>query len=214
MQAEHSHPHPSPALSARDLEFAWPDGATLWTGLNLDIPPGVSLIQGAEGSGKTTLLKLLSGDLSPRQGHITIGDVALATQARTYRQQVFRTDPRGEMLDSVTPSDWFAAMGQQFPGFRPAALPDLVEGFSLGTHVQKPMYMLSTGSRRKVWLCAALAAGTAVTLLDEPFAALDMTSIRFLKQCLRDAARHPTRAWVLADHEAPEGLALACVVQV
>lgn len=212
MHAEHS-PHPSPALSARGLEFAWPGGAPLWTGLNLDIPPGVSLVQGDEGRGKTTLMKLLSGDLLPRQGSLTIGDASLATQPQTYRQRVFRTDPRGEMPDSVTPSDWFDAASRQFPDFRPAALPDLVDGFSLGAHLHKPLYMLSTGSRRKVWLCAALAAGTAVTLLDEPFAALDMPSIRFLKQCLQDATQHPTRAWVLADHEAPEGLALACVIQ-
>lgn len=205
---------PPPALSARDLEFAWPDGVALWTGLNLEIPPGVSLVQGAEGSGKTTLLKLLSGDLSPRQGSITIGDVSLAAQPQRYRQQVFRTDPRGAALEGFTPTAWFDAMNRKLPNFRPAALPDLVEGFSLSPHVHKPMYMLSTGSQRKVWLCAALAAGTAVTLLDEPFAALDMRSIRFLKQCLGDAAQHPTRAWVLADHEAPEGLALACVIQV
>ena len=84
-------------------------------------------------------------------------------------------------------------------------MPDLVEGFALGPHVHKPLYMLSTGSRRKVWLTAALAAGTALTLLDEPFAALDMPSVRFLREALNDASRHASRAWVLADHEAPKG---------
>ncbi|MGS5086882.1 ABC transporter ATP-binding protein [Hydrogenophaga sp. A37] len=187
---------------------------TLWTRLSLDIPPGVSLIQGAEGSGKSSLLKLLAGDLSPRQGSLTIGDVSLVAQPQTYRQQVFRTDPRGAALDGFTPSTWFDAMSRRYPDFRLAALPDLVEGFSLNPHLHKSMYMLSTGSQRKVWLCAAFAACTAVTLLDEPFAALDMPSIRFLKQCLQDAAQHPTRAWVLADHEAPEGLAIACTIQV
>jgi ABC-type multidrug transport system ATPase subunit len=206
--------HPPPVLSARDLEFAWPDGIPLWPILNLDIPPGVSLVQGAEGSGKTTLLKLLSGDLSPRNGRITIGDASLDAQPQTYRQRVFRTDPRSAALDGFTPNAWFDAMSRRYPDFRLAALPDLVEGFSLNAHVHKPMYMLSTGSQRKVWLCAALAAGTAVTLLDEPFAALDMRSIHFLKQCLQDAAQHPMRAWVLADHEAPEGLAMACTIQV
>ena len=213
MQTDTLPSHPPAVLSARDLEFAWADGMPLWTGLNLDIPPGLSLVQGAEGSGKTTLLKLLSGDLHPRQGHLTVKGVVLATQSKTYRQQVFRTDPRSAALDGFTPETWFDAMSRQFPDFRLAALPDLVEGFSLSAHVHKPMYMLSTGSQRKVWLCAALAAGTAVTLLDEPFAALDMPSIRYLKQCLRDAAQHPTRAWVLADHEAPEGLALASVIR-
>lgn len=201
-------------LTARGLRHAWPDAPPLFDGLDLDLPSGVSLLQGAEGCGKTTLFKLLSGDLLPSQGALSIGGVALARQPERYRQRVFRTDPRSAAMEGFTPTTWFDAMARRYPDFRGEALPDLIEGFSLDPHIHKPMYMLSTGSQRKVWLCAALAAGTPVTLLDEPFAALDMPSIRFLTQCLRDAASHPTRAWLLADHDAPEGLALASVIDL
>ncbi|MCY1378594.1 hypothetical protein D9M69_662440 [compost metagenome] len=85
-------------------------------------------------------------------------------------------------------------------------------GFALQPHLDKPLYMLSAGSRRKVWLCAAFAAGTALTLIDQPFAALDAPSIRFLLELLQDAADHPSRAWVLADYLAPEGVPLARVL--
>ncbi|MDP1687921.1 MAG: ABC transporter, partial [Hydrogenophaga sp.] len=64
------------------------------------------------------------------------------------------------------------------------------------------------GSKRKVWLCAAFAAGTPLTLIDEPFAALDTASIRFLRGLLEEASSHHDRAWVLADHTPPEGLVL------
>ena len=70
------------------------------------------------------------------------------------------------------------------------------------------MYMLSAGSRRKVWLSAAFAAGATLTLIDEPFAALDMSSIRFLRSLLEEASQHTDRAWLLADHVPPEGLEL------
>ena len=69
--------------------------------------------------------------------------------------------------------------------------------------------MLSTGSKRKVWLAAACASGAPLTLLDEPFAALDKTSIRCLLGVLGDAAAQPQRAWVLADYVAPPGVPLA-----
>jgi energy-coupling factor transporter ATP-binding protein EcfA2 len=82
----------------------------------------------------------------------------------------------------------------------------LVEGLSLGEHQHKPLYMLSTGSKRKVWLAAAFAAGAPVTLLDVPFASLDKASIRFVTEQLCQQAKVATRAWVFADYEAPSGL--------
>jgi hypothetical protein len=35
----------------------------------------------------------------------------------------------------------------------------MVEGFALTPHLDKPVHMLSTGSKRKVWFGAALASG-------------------------------------------------------
>ena len=58
-----------------------------------------------------------------------------------------------------------------------AVLQHLIQAFELTPHLEKPLYMLSTGSKRKVWLAAAFASGAAVTLLDQPFAALDKASV-------------------------------------
>jgi len=74
--------------------------------------------------------------------------------------------------------------------------------------------MLSTGSKRKVWLSAAFASGAAVTLIDEPFVALDKRSIDFLLELLQDVADHPARAWVVADYTAPAGVPLAAMVEL
>jgi ABC-type Mn2+/Zn2+ transport system ATPase subunit len=74
--------------------------------------------------------------------------------------------------------------------------------------------MLSTGTKRKVWLAAAFASGAAVTLLDEPFAALDKTSIGLVIALLQEAAQHPTRAWVVADYAPPQGVALALTIDL
>jgi ABC-type nitrate/sulfonate/bicarbonate transport system ATPase subunit len=71
--------------------------------------------------------------------------------------------------------------------------------------------MLSTGSKRKVWLSAAFASGAALTLIDQPFAALDAPSIRFLRELLVEASEHTSRAWLLADHAAPAGIAFGTV---
>jgi ABC-type nitrate/sulfonate/bicarbonate transport system ATPase subunit len=77
----------------------------------------------------------------------------------------------------------------------------------LAPHLGKPIYMLSTGSGRKLGWVAACASGAPVTVLDTPFAALDALSVRALTQRLRQAAQDTQRAWLLGDHECPEGLA-------
>ena len=62
--------------------------------------------------------------------------------------------------------------------------------------------MLSTGTRRKAWLAAALASGAPLTLIDEPLAGLDIASARYLSAAIADAAQQPDRVIVVA-HDVP-----------
>jgi hypothetical protein len=41
-----------------------------------------------------------------------------------------------------------------------------------------------------------------------------MASIRFVTALLADAAQHSSRAWVIADYEAPSGLTLAGMIDL
>lgn len=204
------HKVPS-VLQIQNLCFQWPE-RTLFSDLSVSVPPGVSLIRGEEHTGKTTLLRLLAGDVPPRSGSLAIQGNRLHEDPERYRQRVFRTDPRSESLDQVSAASWFQSLPGRYPNFNPEALPDLIQGFALTPHIEKPLYMLSAGSKRKVWLTAAWAAGTPLTLIDQPFAALDVPSMRFLTELLQEASEHPSRAWVLADYEAPVALDLASVI--
>ena len=95
-----------------------------------------------------------------------------------------------------------------------ALLQDLAEALDMTQHRAKRLEMLSTGSRRKVMVIAALASGATVTLLDQPFAALDLKSIRAIQDFLNEAAEQPGRAWIMADYEAPVGVPLASVLRL
>ena len=202
-------------LQADGLSFAYPQqpASRLFDGLSVALPPGVTLICGDESSGKTTLLKLLAGEL-PTTGELRIKGASLAENRASYQRHVAWLDPRDAGLDQQTARQIFAALPQMHAGFEPAALQCHIEGLSLTPHLDKALYMLSTGSRRKVLLAAVLAAGCAVTLLDQPFMALDRPSIDYLLGLLAEAARHPCRAWVIADHEAPRGVRLAGVIRL
>jgi ABC-type multidrug transport system ATPase subunit len=198
-------------LRVDGLRFGY-SGTDLFKDFSADIPPGVTWVGGDESTGKTTLLRLLAGELSPKKGALRVNGIALAEKQQTYRNQVFWVDPRTSVLDALTPQAYWGEVCRQYPAFVDALLADLVDGFALAPHRDKAFFMLSTGTKRKVFLAAAFASGATVTLLDEPFAALDKTSIALVLELLQEAALHPGRAWVVADYLAPRGVALAATV--
>lgn len=200
-------------LQARQLCFAWP-GRVVLDGLDVDIPSGLSLITGEDGCGKSTLLRLLAGDLQAQRGTITLTGSTLSPRAPDWPAQVFWIDPQTDAHDEVRAGDVLDSLRTRHPRWSTEAVADLVEGFALTPHLAKPLYMLSTGSRRKLWLTAAFAAGAAVTLIDQPFAALDGAAKGFLRELLDDVADHPSRAWVIADHEAPPRVPLTATLRL
>jgi ABC-type multidrug transport system ATPase subunit len=202
-----------PVLQVHGLRFGW-DHRPLFDHLSFDVPPGVSMVCGEDGSGKSTLLRLLAGAQNAHAGSLCIHGVCLDRQHDAYRHQVFWIDPQTEAHDALAAGGYLDSLSHHYPRFSTDVMADLVNGFSLSPHLAKPMYMLSAGTRRKVWLAAAFAAGTPLTLIDQPFAALDAPSIRFLHELLQDAADHPSRAWLLADHEAPDGLILKTTIEI
>lgn len=208
--------HQTAVLQVDDLCFDYPQ-RPLFTGLAASLPGGVCLVLGGDGSGKTTLLRLLAGELAAQAGTLQIKGVPVAGDAQAYRQQVFWVDPRTSDHDQITALHYFALQRLRYPGFLAAdsaRLAELVAGLSLSEHLEKPLYMLSTGSKRKVWLAAAFAAGAVVTLLDDPFAALDKPSITFVQRFLAGVANDPTRSWVVAHYEVLDGVPLAKVIKL
>lgn len=202
-----------PVLQVKGLRFGWP-GRTLFNDLSFSLPPGVSLVRGDDGSGKSTLLALIAGALAPEAGTLTVQGVPLHKQHDAYRHHVFWIDPQTEAHDALAAGGYLDSLSHHYPRFDTETMDELVDGFGLRPHLGKPMYMLSTGSRRKVWLTAAFSAGTPLTLIDQPFAALDAPSTRLLRELLQDASSHPSRAWLLADYEAPEGVPLASTLDI
>lgn len=193
-----AQPQATPVLQVHGLCFAYPQ-CPVYTGLDLHIHPGVTWLQGDDGSGKTTLLRLLAGALTPSAGRCLLNGQALTPALQ--EQDIFWADPQATALENTVVADYFASLPAQHPAFNTDLLTDITAGLSLTPHLHKPLYMLSTGSKRKVWLAAAFASGATVTLLDDPLAALDGASAALILELLEEAADHPARAWVVGCHE-------------
>lgn len=168
-----------------------------------DWSAGVHWICGDEGTGKTTLLRLLAGVLQPTHGTVRLPEGGVCW-----------VDLQDTAHNTTTVQACWDALRVENPKWNEALLHDLAEALDMQQHLEKQLRMLSAGSRRKVMILAALASGATVTLIDQPFAALDLASIEVLKEFLCEAAAHPSRAWIVADYEAPSDVPLASVLNL
>ena len=200
-------------LQARDVCFAYPQRPLL-ANVSLLSPTGVSLVRGGDGAGKTTLLRILAGEVTADSGQVQLGDIHSHHQATDYKKQVFWVDPRTTAFDAITPHAYWAQIQLQHAQFDAQALAGLIDGLSLTEHVDKSLYMLSTGSKRKVFLAAAIASNALLTLLDDPLAAIDKPSINFVLAQLRAAAQAAQRVYVIAHYEALGDVPLAAMVDL
>jgi ABC-type transport system involved in cytochrome c biogenesis ATPase subunit len=157
-----------------------------WTDL-LPLPPGLTAVTGDEGTGKTRLLRTLGEQRGTDHDALWL-DLSLPGQ------------------DDLLPRQVWQALELRCPNWDAALLADLVQALGLEVHVDKQLFKLSTGSRRKVGLAGLLAGGATLTCLDQPFAALDAASVNTVRDFLADAAGHPTRTWIVADYEADPNL--------
>jgi ATPase subunit of ABC transporter with duplicated ATPase domains len=198
---------PSPAtdgatfLSLQDIGFAHPGAAApVFDRLSAHLPPGVGLVCGDEGTGKTTLLRLLAGQLRPHTGVMRLAGGPLQVA------QVAGMEALAKERDEQVAQD---VLSELVPAPEQHLLEDLVRGLDLGAHLSKPLYQLSTGSRRKVFLAADLARQARLTLLDQPFTALDRPSVEFLRRQFATWAGADQRLLLIADYQPPGGVPLS-----
>jgi ABC-type lipoprotein export system ATPase subunit len=145
----------------------------------LPLPTGLVAVTGDEGAGKTRLLRCFG-----EQPSALWLDLSLPGQ------------------DDQTPQQVWDALRPRCPQWNAPLQQDLTDALGVLPHLGKQLFMLSTGSRRKVALVGLLASGATVTCLDQPFAALDGPSARVVRDFLADMAGHASRTWVVADYEA------------
>ena len=188
-------------LRAEGLSFSYP-GRHVLTMWSAAFEPGLTWLQGPNGSGKSTLLKLLAGAVPALTGRLQAGAFDSVRQPLDYRRQVFWCGPGGIAFAHLSATEFFAFMRSLYPLWDAAAVTTHVAGFGLLPFAAQRLDTLSTGTQRKVWLCAALAAGTPVVLLDEPTSALDAACLVYLQQCLARASQAAQQALVVASHDA------------
>lgn len=183
---------------------------TLFAGVSMQLNAGERYgLIGANGSGKTTLLNILSGEMEPSEGtvslpkrlrlgvlkqdHFLYEDQAILGVALMGNPELWNAMVEKEALlakaEEHFDSDRFSELEeivQQHDGYaaesRAAAI---LEGLGLPADVHRdPLSTLSGGFKLRVLLAQVLASDPDVLLLDEPTNHLDILSIRWLETFL------------------------------
>jgi ATP-binding cassette ChvD family protein len=153
----------------------------LFEDMSFDLPRGgIVGVIGGNGAGKTTLFKLITGELKPLSGTLTVGPTVVLSHVDQMRDAL---DPNHTTYEEITGGSEFVMLagttqmnGRAYCG-----------RFNFkGADQQKRVGVLSGGERNRVHLAKLLRKGGNLLLLDEPSNDLDVATLRSLEEGISD----------------------------
>jgi ATP-binding cassette ChvD family protein len=151
-------------------------------GLTLSIPPGgIVGVIGPNGAGKSTLFKMLTGQETPDEGTVEIGDTVELSYVDQSRDDL---NPDDNVWEAISGGAELIVLGDAEVNSRAYC-----SSFNFkGSDQQKKVGLLSGGERNRVHMARLLKDGGNVLLLDEPTNDLDVETLRALEDALVDFA--------------------------
>jgi len=183
----------------------------LFDDVNIKFAPGncYGLI-GANGAGKSTFLKVLSGEIQPSTGTVTLGpnerlatlkqnhfdyddytvmETVIMGHADLYRimqeKDAIYAKPDFNEADGIKAADLETEFGEKGGWEAEGEASQMLQGLNIPESLhQEKMATLTAGQKIKVLLAQALFGKPDVLLLDEPTNGLDVDSIDWLEEFL------------------------------
>jgi ATPase subunit of ABC transporter with duplicated ATPase domains len=202
------------------VEYYLPDGRMLLSDVSFRVGEGnVCALVGANGAGKTTLLRLISGEIKPDSGSVTISGglgvmpqfVGSVRDDRTVRDLLVSVSPPAlraaaravdnaelalmERDDEATQMAYAQALSDwaEVRGYEAEVVWDMCTMAALNMPYQKAQWRavrtLSGGEQKRLVLEALLLGADGVLLLDEPDNYLDVPGKQWLEERLRETRK-------------------------
>ena len=184
--------------------------------LNLKLNNGQILgLLGPNGVGKSTIFNLITGLLSPDFGSITINSKIVnkyPIYKRTLKFKIGFVPQYGGFFHELTVYENLKAIAEitlKEANIREEKINSLISKFELDAMRDIKAKFLSGGQKKKLVIAIALIADPKILLLDEPFAALDLMTIKALQEIIVNLQGNSNISVILCDHQARD--LLACV---
>jgi branched-chain amino acid transport system ATP-binding protein len=221
-------------LEAHDVTVRF-GGLTALRDVDIRVPGGTIIgLLGPNGAGKSTLLGVLSGDLTPKSGHVSLGglDVTRTVPQQRVRLGLARTFQHPEVYAELTvwqhlalahrlrakPSRvWSDPITGRFlrtSGPEEQDIAQLLSALGLDGVAHTPLANLPLGVSRLVELGRALATKPSVVMLDEPSSGLDAEESKRLAAVLRHIVAERGTSFLLVEHDVEMVFGLSSRVSV
>ena len=184
--------------------------------LNLQLNDGQILgLLGPNGVGKTTIFNIITGLTKPDFGSVFINNEKVnkfPIYQRTLKFKIGFVPQYGGYFHDLTVYENLKAISEitiQNKNFREEKINLLVSKFELDSIRDIKADHLSGGQKKKLVIALSLVSEPKILLLDEPFAALDVMTIKTLQEIIVDLQSNNKISVILCDHQARD--LLACV---
>lgn len=194
----------TPAVTFRDVSFAYPNGGASVDNLDITVYPGELVgIVGQNGAGKTTLTKLLNGLLKPSSGDVEVAGLNTKTtptsQIAAHCATLFQNPDRQLCKDTVLEE---IAFGLELTGHttEDAQARAKVVAERFGLPLDEAPFSLSRGQRQMVALASVVVLEPEVIVFDEPTSGLDYRECMTVMKAVSEMAEQGS-AVVMVCHD-------------
>ncbi|MGA2540883.1 MAG: ABC transporter ATP-binding protein [Verrucomicrobiota bacterium] len=182
----------NPVIQARELS-RWYGMVMGLNNVSFDIAPGLTGLVGPNGAGKSTLIQVITGQLQPSAGTLTVfGEVPWNNPA--LLQRIGFCPEREAVPKDLRPMDWLTGLAR-LSGLDAAEIPGRCEAILdkvklSREHWSKTMGQYSKGMKQRVKLAQGLLHEPDLLVLDEPMNGLDPMGRQEIAGILTDLAEH------------------------
>ena len=184
--------------------------------LNFELNQGQILgLLGPNGVGKSTIFNLIMGLIKPDFGSIIINSEKVNKFPIYIRAKKFKigfVPQNGGYFHNLTVYENLKAISEitfNNKNYQEEKINSLLSKFELDNVRNIKAYLLSGGQKKKLVISIALISDPKILLLDEPFAALDVLTIKMLQEIIVNLQQENRITICICDHQARD--LLACV---
>ncbi|MEQ1881095.1 MAG: ABC transporter ATP-binding protein [Burkholderiales bacterium] len=202
-------------VSARSLSRSY-GGNPAVRDVSLELRRGEVLgLLGPNGAGKTTTMKMLTGNLAPSRGEVSICGIDLLDRPTAAKAHIGYLPEIPPVYKELKVDEYLRLAGRLHKVSKsdlPRAVTRAKERCGLAEMSGRLIGSLSKGYQQRVGIAQAIIHEPDVIILDEPTIGLDPNQIREIRSLIRDLGRD--HSLILSTHILPEVEAVCDRVQI
>jgi len=159
--------------------------------VSVTVPPGITGLLGPNGAGKSTFMKVITGQLKPSKGSLSVLGEPIWGNPALYHRIGFCPE-QDAFYERMTGAEWVSALVRlNGAGEADAAAmaARAIESVELTDAADKKIGAYSKGMRQRIKMAQAIVHDPELLILDEPLAGMDPLARRKTIRMIKDWGR-------------------------